>query len=268
VPDFVDNLVDLLDLEELDVDLYRGRNDVTANMRGTLFGGQVAAQALRAAASTVPEGRHPHSMHGYFLRPGLRDRPVIFHVERDRDGRTFSARHLVAAQHGEAIFTLTASFKVAEESGTYVPSLPDVPVPENIEPAPRQWHPGFEVRNLPGSNGAQMWARYDQPLPDDRLLHTCALTYLSDMSSGFSDVQVPGLAPGGPSISHSLWFHDHIRVDEWVLMRKHPVLAGDARGLYQGHLHSSDGRLGAVVSQEMLLRLPFPPAGRTPAGSG
>lgn len=258
MPKHLDNLVDLLDLEEIDRDLYRGLNDTTATKRTTLFGGQVAAQCLRAAGATVPDDRYPHSLHGYFLRPGMVDRPVILQVDRDRDGRSFSARHVVAIQAGEEIFTLTASFKVDETSPVIEPPQPQVTEPEALAPNPHPYHSMFDLRTLPGSSGAEVWAKALAPLPDDRLVQACALTYLSDTTSGFADVRGDLLPHGGPSIDHAMWFHDPIRVDDWILVRKHPVVAGGGRGLYTGLMHSRDGRLGAVVNQEMLLRAPAP----------
>lgn len=255
------DLAALLELEELDRDLFRGQNEPGARERLSLYGGQVAAQALRAAGATVPPDRLPHSLHGYFLRPGHTDRPVIFHVDRDRDGGSFSARHVRAVQHGEVIFSMVASFHegreaptfdaVATQGGTPPGSLPPRPSTSLVEV--REVTPtriaGGQIRH-----SDRLWVRASAPLPDDPLVQACALTYISDLGSGFGQVDVPRLAAGGPSIDHSLWFHESIRADEWTLLELSPMKAGGARGVYRGSLRSEDGRLGVVIVQEMLLR--------------
>jgi acyl-CoA thioesterase-2 len=259
-------MAELLDLEELDRDLYRGVNEVPDNGRPTLFGGQVAAQALRAAGTTVADDRAPHSMHGYFLRPGRRNRPVIFKVERDRDGRSFSARRVSAVQDGEVIFDMTASFHVAEPGGEFA-----IPVREGLgepdaydEDTTIDNYPLAEVRLVPPtwddgqghSLSPTMWVRIRETLSDDPLIRCCALAYLSDIGTGFSTVEVLGLARTGPSLDHAIWFREPIRVDEWVLLHMWPLMAGGARGLYLGSMHGRDGRLGAMLTQEGLLREP------------
>ncbi len=257
-------MAELLDLEPLDRDLYRGINEVPENGRPTLFGGQVAAQALKAAGLTVPAGRHAHSLHGYFLRPGLRARPVIFKVERDRDGRSFSARRVSAVQDGAVIFDLTASFHVDEPGGEYALPIPaDAATPDAcpqetfndnfLNADARMVPPTFpdaEGRERSGT----MWLRTHERLADDRLTHSCALAYLSDIGTGFLSVDVPGLPKGGPSLDHAMWFRTPIRADEWVLHHMWPLMAGGARGLYAGSMHQHDGTLGVMVTQESLLR--------------
>jgi acyl-CoA thioesterase-2 len=257
----ITDLAALLDLEPLDRDLFRGRNGNHGQPRYSLYGGQVAAQALRAASLTVAEDRMPHSLHGYFLRAGRPDHPVIFAVDRDRDGGSFSARHVRAMQHGEVIFSMLASFKVDEESGEF-DSQPgrDAPPPDDLERG--GWDALIEARLITVNEIAghtvtdHFWARVPAPFPDDPVLHTCALTYISDNGSGFGLVQVPGLPPGGPSIDHVLWFHQPIRVDDWVRVDIRPARASGARGTYLGTLRDRDGSLGAVVGQEMLMRMP------------
>ncbi len=254
-------LAALLDLEVLDRDLFRGENEAGAGARMSLYGGQVAAQALRAAGATVPPERLPHSLHGYFLRPGLVDRPVILHVDRDRDGGSFSARHVRAVQDGEVIFSMLASFHAREESGTF----DAVATRGGADPATLAARPSpflVEVREVTPTrigdgqvrHSDSLWVRASSPLPDDPLVHACAVTYVSDLGSGFGQVDVPGLPAGGPSIDHSLWFHDPIRADEWMLLELWPMKASGSRGVYSGSLRSEDGRLGAVLTQEMLLR--------------
>ncbi|MFN8026568.1 MAG: thioesterase family protein [Acidimicrobiia bacterium] len=263
------NLVQLLDLEELDTDLYRARNP-EQSFTPHLYGGQVAAQALRAAANTVEADRPPHSVHCYFPRRGEADIPTIMRVERSRDGRAFSARTVVAQQRGKAIFTASASFHVHEDS----PDFDGHPLAADAgEPGP----PGkydrpsrlsgstviFDTRGMyppgPDEHGylrpsRRFWARSPEPLPDDPVVHACGLVYLSDMSTGFSETWIDDLPPGGPSIDHAMWFHRLIRADDWVYVDQEPVTAHGARGLYRGYLHDATGRLGATFVQETLLR--------------
>jgi acyl-CoA thioesterase-2 len=257
----VDDIGSLLDLEELDRDLFRGRNGNHGEPRYSLYGGQVAAQALRAASMTVAAERMPHSLHGYFLRPGQPDHPVIFSVDRDRDGGSFSARHVRAIQHGEVIFSMLASFKAPEPAASFEPpQRREVPPPEEFET--RGWDALVETREVTwreihGHTVTDcMWCRVTTPLPDDPVVHACVLAYLSDYGGGFVLVDVEGLPIGGPSIDHVLWFHEPVRVDDWILVDLHPERASDARGTYLGTLRSRDGKLAAVVGQECLLRFP------------
>jgi acyl-CoA thioesterase-2 len=263
------NLVELLDLEELDTDLYRARNPEQA-FTPHLYGGQVAAQALRAAANTVDGDRPPHSLHCYFLRRGEADIPTIMRVERNRDGRAFSARTVVAQQHGKAIFTASASFHVHEDSpdwdGRPLAADAGAPGPAGKLDRPQRLAAStviFDTRGMypPGPDeqgymrpSRRFWARSPQPLPDDPVVHACGLVYLSDMSTGFSDTHIDDLPPGGPSLDHAMWFHRMIRADDWVYIDQEPVTASGARGLYRGYLHDSSGVLGATFVQETLLR--------------
>ncbi len=262
-PGFLPTFAELLDLEQIDLNLYRGINEYPANDRPTLYGGQIAAQALMAAGLTVPEGRHPHSMHGYFLRPGQRSRPVVFRVERDRDGRSFSARRVTALQEGAVIFDLTASFHVTEEGGEYVTPMPTVPEPhecpvesfsENVRSAEARMVPPLVADESGILRSSTVWLRIAEPLGDERLRHACGLAYLSDIGTGFFSVQIDGLPKGGPSLDHAMWFRTHIRADEWVLHRMWPLHAGGARGLYAGSMFAADGTLGVTMTQESLLR--------------
>jgi len=261
---FLPTMAELLDLEELDRDLYRGVNEVPTNERPTLYGGQIAAQALKAAGLTVPEGRYPHSLHGYFLRPGLRADPVIFKVERDRDGRSFSARRVSAVQHGAVIFDLTASFHLDEPGGEYASAMPtDLPLPEQCKAEPFNHNfPRAEARVVPPTMidaqgnelSSTMWLRIREPLGDDRLTHSCALAYLSDIGTGFLSTAIEGLPRGGPSLDHAMWFRAPIRADGWVYHHMWPLHAGGARGLYAGSMYQHDGALGVTIAQESLLR--------------
>jgi acyl-CoA thioesterase-2 len=254
-------LAELLDLEHLDRDLFRGQNEPGARQRLSLYGGQVAAQALRAAGATVEPDRLPHSLHGYFLRRGRVDRPVIFHVDRDRDGGSFSARHVRAVQDGEVIFSMIASFHAREGAATF-DGVKSRGAPDPATLAPRPSGILVEAREVTPTRigGGQirhsdlLWVRAASALPDDPLVHACALAYVSDLGSGFGQVEVPGLPAGGPSIDHSLWFQEPIRADEWMLLELWPIKAAGSRGVYSGSLRSADGRLGAVLTQEMLLR--------------
>jgi len=262
----VADMLTLLDIEQLDTNLYRGYNEGRAAERPALFGGQVAAQALRAGALTVPEGRLPHSLHGYFLRPGRAEHPVILQVARDRDGRSFSARHVVALQRGEVIFSMSASFHETAEGPEFdgdreIPSTSPEDLPERFPRTP--FDTMLRVRPFPPIRPydpeewpvpARMWACVQNPLPDDPVIHACALTYLSDVGSGFADGTVPGAPRGGPTLDHAVWFHHPIRVDDWVLLDSWPLKAVGGRGLYAGSVHDRAGRLGAVLSQEILFR--------------
>ena len=254
-------LAQLLDLEVLDRDLFRAHHHGTAAGRWSLYGGQVAAQALCAAGRTVPEERVPHSMHGYFLRPGRVDLPVVLHVDRDRDGGSFSARHVRAVQDGEVIFSMLASFHALEESPSHdAVATRGGPDPETFPPRPSPLP--LDVREIvPTSiddgqirHSDRFWVRTADRLPDSPLVHACAVTYASDLGSGFGQVCVDGLAPGGPSIDHAVWFHEALRADEWMLLELWPLKAASARGVYNGSMRAVDGRLGAVFAQEMLLR--------------
>jgi acyl-CoA thioesterase-2 len=262
-----DDLVGLLEVEMLDRDLFRAPV-VTNNASFTsLYGGQVAAQALRAAGLTVPEGRHPHSLHGYFLRRGQVDKPVILQVSRDRDGGSFSSRRVVAVQDGEVIFSMVSSFHVDQDGATYEADGPtDVPDPESVAELDQRWV--IDIREVTPTtrrdgelirNSDRMWARSAMPLPDDRLVHACALVFISDLGSGFGQTSIPGLSGGGSSIDHAVWFHRPIRADEWVLLDLHPVMAGGKRGMYLGTMRDRDGALAGMLSQELLLHGPRRP---------
>ncbi len=254
-----DNLGQILDIERLDRDLFRGIHSTDASARASLFGGQVAAQALMAAGLTVDGDRHPHSLHGYFLRRGRPDRPVLLQVDRDRDGRSFSARHVSAVQEGEVIFSMLASFHADEPGGTY-DAAPSELSPLDNTSVGRSFL--LEIRassDLMTNDGRPtfpdcLWIRAAHPLPDDRLSQAAALTYISDLGSGFGQVHQADLPIGGPSIDHAVWFQTPIRVDDWVHLRIWPVKAGGGRGLYLGAIRDQQGRLGASLTQEMLLR--------------
>ncbi|MBW8826609.1 MAG: thioesterase family protein [Acidobacteria bacterium] len=264
----VGSLVEVLDLEELDDNLYRGLHRPGSLEKGRLFGGQVAAQALAAAARTVEPARRPHSLHGYFLRSGRPDRPVVLRVERDRDGGSFSARRVVALQGGDEIFMMLSSFHVEEPSPDMdfqVAMPPGVPIPDSpgdtaVEALgnhaqlfdTRSWGEASVARD--GQRvSSRLWTRARETLPDDPIIHACALTYASDFGGGFAEVGLPPLAAAA-SLDHAVWFHQHVRVDDWILMDLWPLKVGGSRGVYSGSMFGADGSLGAMLTQEMLLR--------------
>jgi acyl-CoA thioesterase II len=255
--ELADDLVALLTLERVDRDLFRGRN-ANFGPRRTLYGGQVAAQCLIAAAATVEEDRLPHSFHGYFLRAGRSDLPVVFQVDRDRDGGSFSARHVVALQEGEVLFSMLTSFQAESDGADFdAAARRDVPDPDAL---PRGgWNPLLEVREITPTDFLKgvftdcVWARSLTTLPDDPLLHRAALAYLSDVGTGFGQQDEALVGRGGPSIDHAVWFQNDIRADDWVLVDLRPVKARSARGCYDGSLRDRGGRLGATLYQEHLL---------------
>ena len=257
---FAADMNEMLALESIDRDIFRGWNTVDAKVKPALYGGQVAAQALMAAGRTVTTDRAPHSLHGYFLRPGNPKRPVLLQVHRDRDGRSFSARHVSALQDGEVIFSMLASFHVPE-AGATVDLVPTSPALEPESCAPRGDFALLDIRaavpddpELDRGTPPYMWIRSRVAVPADPLTQACALTYVSDLGSGFGQLDVPGLAKGGPSIDHALWFHEPVDVNQWLLLELWPSKAGGARGVYAGSLRDQRGVLGATLVQEMLLR--------------
>jgi len=280
-------LLELLDLEEIDRNIYRGRNERGERQR--LFGGQVAAQALVAAGRTV-EGRAAHSLHGYFLRPGDPTVPVLYTVDRIRDGQSFTTRRVVAVQRGQAIFNMSVSFQVAETGYEHQQlDMPQAPPPESLptwaERAERAkallpegtfpWVRGerpIDLRHVepptflgggPRRGGNQVWFRASAPLPEDPFLHLCVVTYASDMSLLDTVVLPHGRSgPLGPvmmaSLDHSLWFHRPVRADEWLLYVQDSPAAAGARGFARGSIFTKAGQLVASVAQEGLMR----PTGR------
>jgi acyl-CoA thioesterase-2 len=280
----LDDLVDLLDLETLEVNLYRGFSPDEQRLR--VFGGQVAAQALIAAGRTVGDGRggdRPvHSLHAYFLRPGDPHIPIVYQVDRIRDGRSFTTRRVAAIQRGEAIFHLSASFHVSEEGVSHQNQMPVVPDPETLPTwaevmAPHaetlgEWynrprpidvrHVGEPMRTLPGARVQRspvhrMWLRADGKLPNDPLLHACLVAYASDMTL-LDTIMLPhGLiwSEGSQaSLDHAMWFHRPFRADEWLLYDQSSPTAAGARGLATGTIFTRDGALAVSVVQEGLIR--------------
>jgi acyl-CoA thioesterase-2 len=279
----LDQVLDLLDLEQIEVDIFRGRSP-EGERRQRVFGGQVAGQALVAAGRTVPADRPVHSLHAYFIRPGDPTVPLIYLVERVRDGRSFTTRRVTTIQHGKTIFTLSASFHRDEPGVEHADPMPDVPPPDAIAttaermeklfgPSVRQWYDGnpidirhigplsFEAERDPSLRTTRnmVWLRVDGDLPDDPLLHVCLMTYASDMTLLDSVLLAHGLswADGrttGASLDHAMWFHGPFRADRWLLYAQDSPVARGSRGLARGEVYTSDGNLVVSVVQEGLVR--------------
>ena len=251
------SLFDVLDLEELDRDLYRA--NLVYSDHHALYGGQVAAQALLAAGRTVDVDRMPHSLHAYFLRSGDAARPTIFRVERDRDGGSFSARRVVALQDGQVLFNMSCSFAAPEDGpDLQVDPVPGAGVPDELpsRAMPRLFSMESRVPEQPYPSPSwpvRFWARSTVPLPGDRLLHACVLTYLSDIGAGTAALE-GAESRSNTSLDHAVWFHRPVRLDEWVLVDLVPHTAASGRGWYTGTLHDVSGRLGASLTQEVLYR--------------
>jgi acyl-CoA thioesterase II len=251
-------LPDVLTLERIEDNMFR--TVIVSQEPAGLFGGQVAAQALRAAAGTVPAGRHPHSLHGYFLSRGDASRRVLLTVSRDRDGGSYSNRRVIAVQNGTVIFNMAASFHVAEDGADYqAHEMPEVEQPEEL-PDNERWHRmhGVEIRlpsqPAPGQQWpSRLWVRSRHILDGD-ILNTCGLAYVSDMFTGLA--ATPGVTISGPltSIDHSVWFFRRAVLSDWVLMDLQPESTGGGRGMYTGRIFSRDGVLAAGIAQETLFR--------------
>jgi acyl-CoA thioesterase II len=251
-------LVDLLSLERIEADLYR--TSVVYEDPYGLYGGQVAAQALRAAAQTVPDGRLPHSLHGYFLSRGDASRPVLLMVNRDRDGRSYSNRRVIAVQNGTVIFNMAASFHITEEGSDYQAyEMPAVEPPQSLPDLSRRVRLlGIDVRIPSQARPGQEWPSRVWMMSRDKLdgeiMHACALTYVSDMFTGLATV--PGIESVGPvtTLDHAVWFYRRASLDDWVLMDLEPVSTAGGRGMYTGRIFSRDGTLAAGIAQESLFR--------------
>ncbi|MEV6695723.1 acyl-CoA thioesterase II [Streptomyces sp. NPDC051453] len=288
----LESLLDLLDLEQIEQDIFRGQSRSAVVPR--VFGGQVAAQALVAAGRTVPGERHAHSLHAYFLRPGDPGAPIVYTVDRIRDGRSFTTRRVVAVQHGQPIFHLSASFQTYEDGLEHQAAMPPAPDPETLPTAaemlPRYAdafvEPGVAERLLEareavdlryvdappfGSVGtpqeprSQVWFRTNGKLHgviDEPLLHVCLATYVSDMTLLDSVLLAHGRggwAVGdvvGASLDHAMWFHRPFRADEWLLYDQESPSASGGRGLGQARIYTREGQLAISVIQEGVVRVP------------
>lgn len=267
--DPVARLLGVLDLERAESDRFRGPTGGEGGRR--LFGGHVAAQALRAAGMTVRPGHGVNSSRAYFLRPGRFGPAVELAVDRVRDGRSFATRRVTARQNGETILTLEASFHRDEPGDEHRPMAPAVPPPDQCPPLGRpSWMPRRPVEarvvQSPADGGSLeriVWIRIPGPIPDDPTLQACLLTYLTDMGPAGVVRAAAGVPPGrtmSVSLDHCLWFHRPARPDEWLLYRLAPVSASGARGLATGSVWTRSGDLAATVVQEALVR---PGAGRS-----
>jgi acyl-CoA thioesterase II len=251
------DLLRLLELERLDTDLYRSTYVAPDDM--ALYGGQVAAQALAAAGATVPEDRLPHSLHGYFLRRGDAALPTVFVVHQDRDGRSFSARRVEARQAGRVIFSTAVSFQTPEDGPDLrCDTMPDTAPPEECEPIGLPRLVSFEGRAPaqpyePTPWPVRFWSRTTAALGDDPLLQACALTYLSDISSGLAPLSDEHSRPGS-SLDHAVWFHRPARLEDWVLTDLVPHQVAGGRGWYTGTLYDRGGTPVASTTQECLFR--------------
>lgn len=280
----VQDLIGLLTLEQLDLNLFRGQSMDIGTKR--VFGGQVLGQSLAAANQTVEDGT-VHSMHAYFLRAGDHNAPIIYEVDRQRDGRTYASRRVVAIQHGRPILNMAASFQKAEEGLNHQAQMPEVPEPETLKdigeyrrdylakmpeanmPRFARLEKPFEFRPVQappflspedGEPSYQMWFRTSEQLPDDDDLHRNVLTYVSDYSliSVATRPHSQQLSRGQfqmASLDHAMWFQRPFRVDDWLLYVIESPSATNGRGLTQGRIYQRDGSLVAVVAQEGVMRI-------------
>jgi acyl-CoA thioesterase II len=283
------DLLALLELEPLEVNIYRGGNRDLGT--GRVFGGQVLAQALVAARRTVDAPREAHSVHGYFLREGDLRAPIVYFVDRPRDGGSFTSRRVTAIQHGEAIFHLSASFHREEPGLDHQAVMPDVPPPESlrseldiirerVEEIPehlravltqdrpidlRSVRPADPLRHQPTEAVRQVWFKAVAPLPDEQIIHQAILAYASDygfLPTALMPHNVPYRDPRLliASLDHSLWMHRAFRADDWLLYTNDSPSAAGARGFVRGQVFRRDGTLVASVAQEGLMRVREPRA--------
>ena len=279
----LDSLVELLDLEELEVNIFRGVSPEEDSQR--VFGGQVLGQALVSAGRTVDAGS-AHSLHAYFLRPGDPTTPILYQVDRTKDGRAFTTRRVIAIQHGRAIFHLEVSFHRPEPGHVHQDAMPDAPDPESLP----TWNERLESKLATAPEALRDWMLRDRPidcryvsdfdpispdehpphqlvwirangdLPDDPLLHRCVAAYASDMTLLDTAALPHAIAWTDPkyqvaSLDHAMWFHNDFRADDWLLYAQQSPAAGGGRGFSTGSLFTRDGRLVVSVVQEGLLRL-------------
>ena len=264
-------LLAILDLEEIEHNLYRGRSPKTTWQR--VFGGQTIAQALVAAQRTVPVDRHVHSLHGYFMRIGDTSVPIVYQVDRIRDGGSFTTRRVVAKQRGRAIFHLSASFQTLEPGFEHQDPMPEVPTADALgpeadvfakrSPGPFDFRP-VEKMESPLAPAVRpphrdVWIRGRGTLGDDPALHATLLAYVSDfyfVGTSLLPHGVSWLTPGMQvaSLDHAMWFHADFRADDWLLHSMESPRASRGRGLVRGRVFSRDGRLVASSTQEGLIR--------------
>ena len=277
-------LIEQLALERIEENLFRGQSQDLG--WGTVFGGQVLGQALSAAVRTVPPERMVHSLHAYFLRPGDVGLPIVYDVDRIRDGKSFTTRRVVAIQRGQAIFNLACSFQTQETGFSHQDTMPDAPPPESV-PTEQQrlsayaqrlaphyrervlTERPFELRCVdpqddlfgptPQPPSRLVWMRATGELPPDPALHAYLLAYASDFAFVTTALQPHGVTWHTPgmqvaSLDHVMWFHRPVRVDEWLLYSVHSPAANGARGLVRGSIFNQAGELVASTAQEGLMR--------------
>ncbi|MFS8111883.1 acyl-CoA thioesterase II [Rhizobium jaguaris] len=272
-----------LDLETIEMNLFRGNSPQVGWQR--VFGGQVIGQALMAAQRTVADDRFVHSLHAYFMLPGDPTVPILYQVDRLRDGSSFNTRRVLAIQHGKAIFAMTASFQIDEPGFEHQGEMPDVPAPEELmdeqqikeryianapENVRRYWERkrAIEIRPVSlddyfsrsqPSQRQDIWVRLTGPVPDDRLYQNAVLAYLSDMTLIDAALHAHGTSVFDPalqvaSLDHAMWFHRPFKLDDWLLYTQDSPSASGARGLARGSLFTRSGVLIASVAQEGLIR--------------
>ncbi len=282
MPQSADEVVDLLDLETIEDNLFRGRQPDTELQR--VFGGQVAAQALTAATRTVPEQYVVHSLHSYFLRPGDTAVPIVYDVDTLREGRSFATRRVLARQHGRPIFALTVDYQIPEPGLEHQDAMPDVPTPEEcptlLEATPgsqriadhwnREWS-ALDIRlagvTRPGEGDSggevltrsRLWIRVNGEVPDDPRLQVAAFTYASDLTLLAASLVPHDLYIASPgmqaaSLDHTIWFHRPFRADRWWLYDQTSPSASGGRGLALARVFTQEGTLVATVAQEGLIR--------------
>ncbi len=271
------SIEEILDLEQIEVNIYRG--GVFSPESGFLqrtFGGHVAGQSLVSAVRTVDPKFHVHSLHGYFLRAGDARSPSVYTVERIRDGGSFCTRRVAAIQHGETIFSMSASFQVDQSGIEHQDAMPAAPPPDDIpdfksssrvfDDASFRQFDEWDVRIIPRdqlgvregkASQQQVWFRHRDPLPDDHVLHICALAYMSDLTL-LGSAQVNHLEERRhlmvASLDHAMWFMRAFRADEWLLYDQSSPSAGGGRSLTQGKIYNRNGEMVAAVMQEGLTR--------------
>lgn len=281
--DAVEDLIALLDLEVIEQNLFRGHNPEVTWQR--VFGGQVIAQALVAAYRTVPEDRICHSLHAYFIRPGDPHIPILYEVDRARDGRSFTTRRVVAIQHGKQIFNLAASFQIQEDGFEHQIDMPDVALPENLptdrerrekiadklpeaiathfaRPRPieiRPVDPQDFINPQKMKPFQDVWMRATAAVPDDIRLNQAMLAYASDMTLLDTCARPHGVSwvsgkLQSASLDHALWFHHPVKMDDWLLYAQDSPSAQGARGFNRGSIYTREGKLIASVAQEGLVR--------------
>lgn len=287
----MENLLELLKLEQIDNDVFRG--PITNEPWMRVFGGQVIGQALQAACETIENDRLPHSLHAYFLRPGDPKKPIIYNVERDRDGKSFSSRRVVAKQNGKPILNLACSFQDFEGGFHHQFDMPDVPPPESlkseldlifevlngppsqmqdiingnlehiIRKRPIEFRPIDQERYLTLRNSVPKqctWFKSLTPIPDNQILQRVLLAFSSDFFL-LSTCLEPHAATWDEkrmqvaSLDHAVWFHEDFRIDDWLLYVLDSPWAGGGRGMNRGLVYTRDGKLVASVAQEGLIRV-------------